>query len=282
MLVTALLLPLVAPRTPMALPVARAQVPVAQAVVVSAVIERSSFQPEVITRPAQTLIAPTGTTVGSLASTYHLDAAAIGWANDLGPGEEPRAGTMVLLPPGAGALVPIQGPERPSQFAHRLGLDPRVILDYNHLDTDNPLVPGRYVQVPAGSAPNGALNPQVFLPTVPGIPTVPPSHGYNSFPWGQCTWYVASRRDITAWGGNAITWWANARPHRPEGKLPVSGAVAVFSYAPVGHVAYVESVKPDGSFVISEMNYYMNGGGFGRVSQRVVTAKDSAVMGFVY
>jgi surface antigen len=46
-----------------------------------------------------------------------------------------------------------------------------------------------------------------------------------------------------------------------------------------GHVAYVEKVNADGSFVVSEMNYK----GFGEVDFRTVTPKDKIqVIGFIY
>ena len=35
-------------------------------------------------------------------------------------------------------------------------------------------------------------------------------HIPNSFPWGQCTWYVASLREVT-WWGNADEWLGNAQ-----------------------------------------------------------------------
>jgi hypothetical protein len=284
-LLTALLLPLVAPRTPLAVPVAHAQAPPPEAIVVSAVIEHPAYAAALISRPAQTVIAPAGATASSLATAYHVDAAAIRWANNLGAGAEPAPGTQVLIPPGPGALIRVRGGERPSQFARRLHIDPRVILDYNRLDTDAPLAGGRFLQVPAPLAPSGSLNPQAFIPSSVsvGVPTVAPNHGYNSFPYGQCTWYVANRRDVTAWGGNAIAWWGRARPYRPEGRIPIAGAIIVFDYPWVGHVGYVESVSPDGgSFLISEMNYYMNGGGWGRVDQRVIPTSDSAIVGFIY
>ena len=49
-----------------------------------------------------------------------------------------------------------------------------------------------------------------------------------------------------------------------------------------GHVAYVEHVNPDGSFVVSEMNYYGNGGGWGRIDRRTIAGNDGSVMGFIY
>lgn len=48
-----------------------------------------------------------------------------------------------------------------------------------------------------------------------------------------------------------------------------------------GHVAYVEAVNPDGSFKISEMNWYGAGGGWGKVDYRTITSM-RGILGFIY
>lgn len=253
----------------------------AGAIILSATIERPSLTPVLATQPAQTLVAAPGQTVESMASEHHSDTAAIRWANGLDSGAQPTAGTTLLLPPGPGALVAVVSGERPSQFAKRLGLDPRVVLDYNALTTDAPRPPGSYLQVPIGAAPRGALVGRFFVRAGNGIPAVPENHGGDGFPYGQCTYYVAQRRDVQ-WGGDARTWWYNANGIRPEGEVPVAGAIAVFHNGWAGHVAYVESVHPDGSFVVAEMNFYGDGGGWGRLDHRTVARNDWSLTGFIY
>jgi len=282
-ILTALLLPIVVPRPTATAAAVAAPQPV-DAVVLSATIERPSFATETVTRPAQTVVAPGGVGADTLATTYHVDQAALRWANDLPVGAQPAAGAPVLLPPGPGGLVQVVVGERPSQFAHRLGIDPRVVLDYNHLSSDAPLAAGRYLQVPVGAAPHGALNASVFVPAAPGIPEVvpQPSTGSNGFDFGQCTWYVATKRDLHRWGGNARDWWPAAAKFRPEGHVPVVGAILVMNIGPWGHVAYVERAFPDGSFEISEMNWYGNGGGWGRVDHRIIPANEPGILGFIY
>jgi surface antigen len=50
-----------------------------------------------------------------------------------------------------------------------------------------------------------------------------------------------------------------------------------------GHVAYVEQVYGDGSWLVSEMNYYGDpGGGWGRVSYRHVMPGSVPLIGFIY
>jgi surface antigen len=107
----------------------------------------------------------------------------------------------------------------------------------------------------------------------------------NGFTYGYCTWWVAHKRYVP-WRGNAAQWWWNARPFGyAEGSAPRPGAIMVMGYSgssPQGHVAYVESVNPNGSFLVSEMNWWgVPGGGWGRVDYRTVTTM-SGVLGFIY
>ncbi|MBV9099423.1 MAG: CHAP domain-containing protein [Candidatus Dormibacteraeota bacterium] len=251
------------------------------AIQIAAVIERPAVAPLVISRPAITVVVRAGQTIESLASEYGSDAAAIRWANGILGTGQPQAGMSLLLPPSSGALVRVLGGETPTSFATRLGLDPSTLLDFNALTTDNPLQAGTYLQVPLGGAPVGALIANRFTAAERGVPTVPTNHGADGFPYGQCTWYVASRRDVT-WGGNAWVWWFAAAGIRPEGHVPVQGSIVVFRSGWAGHVAYVEHVNPDGSFLISEMNFYGNGGGWGRIDRRTIPGNDASIMGFIY
>jgi surface antigen len=104
------------------------------------------------------------------------------------------------------------------------------------------------------------------------------SSGPNHFSFGYCTWYVANRRYIP-WFGNANEWWANARPYGfAEGQTPVVGAVMVTNESSFGHVAYVESVAPDGSWTVSEMNFVA----WDVVSRRTLHRGQAPVVGFIY
>jgi peptidoglycan DL-endopeptidase CwlO len=110
----------------------------------------------------------------------------------------------------------------------------------------------------------------------------------NHFAFGQCTWYVATRRCIP-WMGNADTWFsAAAADGYAEGHQPEVGAVVVFwpggdGASRVGHVGYVEAVGPAdgvpaGEFKLSEMNF----AGWDRVSYRILPNNSSGIQGFIY
>ena len=111
--------------------------------------------------------------------------------------------------------------------------------------------------------------------------------GHNPFPFGQCTYHAyETRPDIydyavahgiprggvassARFGGipdywwNAWRWLSNAqRVGIPTGTTPVAGAIVVFPRgyggSPVGHVAYVVSVYPNGTYLVSERNWDYN------------------------
>jgi peptidoglycan hydrolase CwlO-like protein len=124
-------------------------------------------------------------------------------------------------------------------------------------------------------------------------PVFPPATGLlgngscgNHFAFGQCTYYVATRRCVP-WFGNAGQWLRAAAEYGfPTGRTPRAGAIAVWrpgqaGASPAGHVGFVEAVGPgdglpSGTFKVSEMNW----GGWDRVDYRILD--DDSVMGFVY
>ena len=129
-------------------------------------------------------------------------------------------------------------------------------------------------------------------PTTPSGPYSPwkpvpghPSYGQGDFAgdpysayFGYCTWYAWYRHqgEPLLKLGNAGAWAANAsRYGLHTGTTPVVGATAVFApgvegAGGAGHVAHVEAVLGSGWFIVSEMNFGWNGGGFGRVDWRFV------------
>jgi surface antigen len=104
---------------------------------------------------------------------------------------------------------------------------------------------------------------------------------FDAFPWGQCTWYVASLRDVT-WWGDAWMWAGNAAAAGyPEGMTPRVGSIVVWGpghgYSGYGHVAYVAAVNGPSDFVVNEANYL----GLGIVSERHITTLND-VEAFIY
>lgn len=77
-----------------------------------------------------------------------------------------------------------------------------------------------------------------------------------------CTDYVHSRRpDVAIYGNAGYNWISSAQAAgKAIGSTPQAGAVAVTN----GHVAYVESVNADGSYVVSEMGWNYIAGNYNK------------------
>lgn len=119
------------------------------------------------------------------------------------------------------------------------------------------------------------------------------------YPWGQCTWYVAKRvnqlgltlkgRDgskipIISTMGNGMDWAGTAaRLGGETGSTPREGALVSFDLGDgYGHVAFVEKVYADGSFLVSEANY--DGSAYnptGNITFRTLSHADAS-MSFAY
>ena len=81
-----------------------------------------------------------------------------------------------------------------------------------------------------------------------------------------CTDYVHSKRpDVPIYGNAGYNWVGAAQAQgKATGTAPRAGAVAVTN----GHVAYVESVNADGSYLVSEMGWNYKAGSY---NQRTVS-----------
>jgi surface antigen len=177
-----------------------------------------------------------------------------------------------------------------SDAAASTALENQLALDSNALLA---LVQNRNAAYQAASAPARAIAAQIAdIDQQIAAANRPASSNSgscgNHFAYGQCTWYVASRRCIP-WSGNARDWYYQAERYGfPVGHTPAVGAVVVFwpggdGASRAGHVGYVEAVGPAsgvpaGQFKISEMNY----NGWNRVNYRLINNNSGGVQGFVY
>lgn len=90
-----------------------------------------------------------------------------------------------------------------------------------------------------------------------------------------CTDYVhAKRPDVAIYGNAGMSWISSAQAAgKSTGSQPRAGAVAVTN----GHVAYVEKVNSDGSYVVSEMGWNYQAGNYNKR-----TVQPGAFGGFIY
>lgn len=103
-----------------------------------------------------------------------------------------------------------------------------------------------------------------------------------TYVWGQCTYGVALLASWIPGGlGDAKDWLANAQAKGfATTNIPTVGSVAVYGaghgYSTFGHVAAVEAVNADGTFIVREMNML---NGVGQWDTRTSSMND--VLGFI-
>jgi surface antigen len=143
----------------------------------------------------------------------------------------------------------------------------------------NIIVVGEKITIPLASEqlPDRPL-PAIAPPPAPAASANPNNQSYgttytargdsagNTYFAGNCTWYAKSRRpDLPNSLGNSNEWVGKAQAQGiATGTVPKVGAIGQQGM----HVVYVESVNPDGTVTISEMNYQ----GPGVTSGRTVAA----------
>lgn len=168
-----------------------------------------------------------------------------------------------------------------SSIGWKYGLTIATIKAINNLSSDT-IKLGQVIKLPPGDLSPSYLK-QIAdknKKKVAGASTVSKSPGSksNAYPYGWCTYYVASKRYVPGGWGNASSWLSSAqRSGYATGSAPAVGAIVVTSESWMGHVAYVESVSGN-MITVSEMNYK----GWGLVSRRTIPAHSGVVRGYVY
>lgn len=136
----------------------------------------------------------------------------------------------------------------------------------SHISPEEKLKPSGNFEKPAAVAQTVDTTPKPATPPEAPAPPPPPRPNIAGNPYarGHCTWYAKSKRpDLPNDLGNANTWTSRAKARGiPTGVEPRVSAIAQKGM----HVMYVEKVNPDGTMLVSEMNYV----GLGKKSSRIV------------
>ena len=229
----------------------------------------------------QTYSVQQGDTVSGIGERFNIHIATIRWANNLSDVDNLSLGQQLLIPPVDGVLLRVKDGDTVDSLAAKYHSAAGAIIEFNAIRNPDKLVPGTQVMIPDGVGAAAPAGSSVYNGSTGGANSAAPathySTGPNHFPWGWCTWYVASRRYVP-WNGDAHSWYANAQAYGyPVGRTPRPGAIMVTWESWWGHVAYVESVS-GGCWTVSEMNYV----GFGRLSYRHICPGQVPLIGFVY
>jgi surface antigen len=247
-------------------------------------------QPSANSREVKYYTTKVGDSVGKIASQFSVSATTIKWANNLSV-DAVEPGLKLTIPPIDGIIYTVLTGDTVASIASKYKASTTNLVAFNDLELSG-LTTGKKIIIPNGDLPvterPGYQAPQPSYTSSYsyksyGInPRLASASAGNAYAFGNCTYYVYNRRaqlgrPIGSFWGNAATWavYASSAGFRVD-KTPEPGAMAQWNayggawigYA--GHVAVVESVNPDGTIVISEMN---NGalGGFNIVDSRTIS-----------
>ena len=243
-----------------------------------------------ISHQSFTYAVQSGENLTVIATKFNVTVSQIRWSNtNLMTSETVSTGDQLVIPPVPGIVVVTKASDTLDSLGTKYQVDPQVILDFNRLRSPQ-LPTGTTLVIPGGVGgefpPPPALyqllarsgTGQAFNAHVVGCCLGPfPATG---FPAGWCTWYVATKRNVT-WRGDAGYWYGNASAQGyPVGSVPKVGAIMVTWESWAGHVAYVEAVNSDGSWVVSEMNWIA----FDVIDERTIKPGQlgGKLVGFIY
>jgi LysM repeat protein len=229
-----------------------------------------------------------GESLTDIAVRYGVTVSEIRWSNtNLFNSDTIATGDVITIPPVHGVVVITKSSDTVDTLAAKYGVDPQAIVDFNRLRSST-LPAGIPLVIPGGVG--GAFPPppaiyQILAGQHLSFPVKVVNcclgpYVNNKFPVGWCTYYVATWRNVT-WNGDAGWWYANAASQGYSvGSTPKVGAIMVTWESWAGHVAYVEAVNPDGSWMVSEMNWVA----FDVIDQRTIRPGQlgQRLVGFIY
>jgi LysM repeat protein len=239
-------------------------------------------QPIAVPQTAQVQHTPTpytarpGEDLYAIAKKFNVSSDDLRWSNPdkLTKTDVVRPGDKLWIPPVAGIVVVTKPNETVATIAAAYKVEPQAVSDFNYLRDPEHVNTGDILVVPNGRGPN--LWPRRASDDAPHMGP----YANGKFTYGQCTWYVASRRYVP-WTGDAWMWYGNAQAMGyAVGKVPEPGSIMVtWESLAFGHVAYVEQVNADGSFLVSEMNYKA----WDVIDTRLIkNTKEVPLIGFIY
>lgn len=250
-------------------------------------------KPQVVTSAAksrkdiQTYTTQAGDTISALAAKFGVTSDTIRWSNSLvGAPDVLSAGKPLLISPISGVVYQVKAGDTADSLAAKYRASKEQIIAFNDAEISG-LPVGQQIVIPDGVQVPVARATVTAAAYTGGFAWggYSPVYGGNGYDYGYCTWWAAVRRAQTGHPvpsnlGNASTWKVLAqRAGIPTGNTPQAGAVI---WTPprdyYGHVGFVESVNPDGSANISEMNT----AGWGVVSRKTLSAAQAAAYSYIY
>jgi len=229
---------------------------------------------------ADSVTVKSGDTLYNIATANHTSVDALVKANSLSNPNLIFAGQNLQLPGSSNTTVANQPAQSTTTaaagsytvkagdslwaIANNNGMTLTDLLSLNGLQASSYIFPGDVIKLsgsanivtPAAVAAPVASAPVVSTPAVSDVATP------NTYPYGQCTWYVKGELSwVGNYWGNAVDWVSSAiAAGHSVNSQPTVGSIAQFGAgiggaSSYGHVAVVDSVNADGTINISEANY---------------------------
>ncbi len=214
-----------------------------------------------------------GDTLDKLAKEFNITTDTIKWANGVNTDADLTPGKELKVLPVSGVVYTVQAGDTIEAVAAKFKGDVNTVREFNDIDIKG-FAAGTEIIVPDGSPAVATTSVATAARRTTYTSNDNSYYGgrqggsfANTYTRGQCTWYVASRRQVPNNWGNAYTWLFRARAAGyATGSEPRAGAIG---WERGNHVVYVESVNANGTVNISEMNW---GGRPGVVHYRTTPA----------
>lgn len=241
-------------------------------------------------------VAKEGDNVANIASQFEISEQTVKWANDL-TDNTIETGRELFIPATDGIVYTVKEGDTPESLADKYQSSATQIISFNDAELGG-LQAGQIIVVPGGVLPENEQPGFVETTTPAPVATTTadtssgfafgstPVFGGNGYAYGYCTYYAAAKRaeigrPIPNNWGNATTWDEGARAMGMRvDQTPEVGAIFQVDggWMGYGHVGIVEEVRPDGSFVVSEMN----AAGWNVISGREFSAGEAAGFDFIH
>lgn len=216
-----------------------------------------------------------GDTVASVASKFGITSDSIMWSNGLRGNTLPE-GMALVIPPDNGIVYVVQPGDTADSLARKYRANKDLLIAFNDIELSG-LTEGERILIPNG------LQPVQYATVALGL-----VYGGNGYIRGYCTWHVANRRaavgnPLPSNLGNASSWYRNAiangmavgyEPRQYAVLWHVDTSIA----GGLGHVGFVERINPDGSILVSDMNYPR----YGQITTRTIQPSEFGNYRFIY
>lgn len=234
-------------------------------------------------RDTQNYVVQGGDTLAAIAEKFGITPQTIKWANQIEDETAIKQGQFLAILPVSGVVHTVKNGDTLAAIASKYQADQAQLVSFNNLENRS-IAEGMQIIVPGGKI-EGTSKPQSTIkatsPTQPKPqPTKAPalaSFFGNSYSYGYCTWYVASRIKIPSNWGNGGNWAANAaaQGYKVDGN-PTPGSIwSIWNGNWAGHSGIVEDVDlANGRMLVSDMN---GPAGWGRVATYWTSIKGSFI-----